>query len=99
LQNRQGPVAADGDHIRRQASDRGCFLPYPVHLGTRPLDFDPNIAAVVPAQLAQRVEERRNARLTLRISLPIASWQHADAPHFIGLLRARRERPCGGGAE
>jgi hypothetical protein len=31
--------------------------------------------------------------LTFSVCLPVGSDQHADAPHALGLLRARRERP------
>src|SRR5262249_36945729 len=43
-------------------------------------------------QTLQRLAERRNARLCLRIALGKAH-QHADPPHPLALLRARRERP------
>ncbi len=45
-----------------------------------------------PAQLLQPLQERRDAGLTFRI-VRGAGHEHADAPHPLALLRARRERP------
>ena len=55
---------------------------------------DPHVAAVGPAQLLQPLQERREAGLSFRIVRGQAH-EHADAPHPLGLLRARRERPRG----
>src|SRR5215468_4955785 len=55
--------------------------------------IDADVAAVEPAQLREPLEERRYAGLKLRI-ISGAGHQHADAPHALALLRARRERPC-----
>ena len=45
-----------------------------------------------PAQLLQPLQERRDAGLKFRIVRGCVQ-EHADAPHPLGLLRARRERP------
>ena len=45
-----------------------------------------------PAQLRQRLQECRDAGLKFRI-VRGCGHEHADAPHPLGLLRARRERP------
>ena len=45
-----------------------------------------------PAQLLQPLQERRDAGLRFRI-VRGCGHEHADAPHPLGLLRARRERP------
>ena len=51
-----------------------------------------HVAAVGPAQFLQSLHERRDASLCLRVVR--GEWnEHADAPHPLGLLRARRERP------
>jgi hypothetical protein len=42
--------------------------------------------------LLQRLMESREARLTFRI-VGCEIHEHADAPHPLALLRARRERP------
>src|SRR5262249_54122797 len=49
---------------------------------------DPQIATVHPAQFTQLIDKRCELRLGFRIT-----HQHADPPHPLGLLRARRERP------
>ena len=43
-------------------------------------------------ELLKSLPERRDAGLSFRVALG-EGHQHADAPHAIGLLRARRERP------
>jgi hypothetical protein len=53
----------------------------------------PEIAAFDPAQLAQRLHERRHVGLRQRFGGG-AVHQHADAPRRAG-LRARGERPGG----
>ena len=57
-----------------------------------PAVVDPHVAAVGPAQLLQRLQERRDAGLAFRIVRGHVH-EHADAPHALGLLRPRRERP------
>src|SRR6516225_2160550 len=59
-----------------------------------PAGVDPHIAALVPAQLLQRLQERRDLRLTFRIGGGHVH-EHTYAPHALGLLRACRERPRG----
>src|SRR5262249_23724268 len=60
--------------------------------GIGPAGVDRQVAAVAPAQLLEGLHQRREAGLSFRI----VRWQiheHADAPHPLALLRARRERP------
>src|SRR5262245_20974853 len=66
--------------------------------GVRPASIDPQIAAVHPAQFLQLLDERCALRPSFRIALRPAH-QHADLPHPLGLLRARRERPRSRAAE
>jgi hypothetical protein len=47
--------------------------------------------------LRQRLSERQKAGLSRRIVRGCVH-EHADAPHSLALLRARRERPRGGRA-
>src|SRR5262245_2050815 len=54
--------------------------------------INPHIVAVGPAQLLQPLLECREAYLVVLIVLG-RGREHADAPHPLGLLRARRERP------
>src|SRR6516162_3691211 len=65
-----------------------------VNVARGPVIVRPDVACFRPTQVLQRLAERRNARLYLRIALGKAH-QHADPPHPVGLLRARRERPSG----
>ena len=58
----------------------------------RPSGIDPHVAPIGPAQLLQPLQERRDAGLIFRI-VRGCGHKHADAPHPLGLLRARRERP------
>jgi hypothetical protein len=53
---------------------------------------DSHVAAVGPAQLLQALHECRNAGLPFHIVRGYIR-EHADAPHALALLRARRERP------
>src|SRR5262245_4766521 len=56
--------------------------------GYPPTSVDPQIATVHPAQFTQLTHKRCELRLGFRIT-----HQHADAPHALGLLRGRRDRP------
>jgi hypothetical protein len=44
------------------------------------------------------LHERREAGLTFRIARG-QRMEHADAPNPVGLLRTRRQRPCGRAAD
>ena len=57
-----------------------------------PANLDAAVAAVGPAELLQRLYERRFAGLSFRI-VRGRVHEHADAPHALSLLRPRRERP------
>ena len=48
---------------------------------------------MVQPNCCQPLQERRDAGLTFRI-VRGCGQEHADAPHALGLLRARRERPA-----
>src|SRR5262245_23598736 len=54
--------------------------------------------AVDPAQFPQPAQERRDAGSAFRI-VRGGAHEHADPPHPVGLLRARRERPRSSGAD
>ena len=57
-----------------------------------PAILDPHVAAIGPAQLLQPLQERRVASLPFRI-VRGQIHEYTDAPHSLGLLRPRRERP------
>src|SRR5262245_3125794 len=73
-------------HVRRQAilNERmffGSFVPTVSHLAA-------------DRQQRQSLQERPDAGLKYRIARRCGD-EHADPPHPLALLRARRERPCG----
>src|SRR5262252_8791584 len=61
-----------------------------INVARSPVIVHLDVASFRPTQALQRLAERCNARLCLRIALGKAH-QHADPPHPAGLLRARRE--------
>ncbi len=58
-----------------------------------PANVDPNVAAFHPPELLEFVSECGDEGPSLPVALGKAH-QHADPPHPLALLRARRERPC-----
>jgi hypothetical protein len=68
-----------------------------VGFGRGPADVDVHVAAVAPAQSLQALLERCDPGLIVSI-VGGRGHQHADAPHAVALLCARRERPRYGGA-
>src|SRR5262245_59363553 len=60
--------------------------------GIGPAGIDPQVAALAPSQLAERLCERGEPGLPLGIVRGDIR-EHADAPHSVALLRTRRERP------
>src|SRR5262249_28180498 len=59
---------------------------------SRPTDLNPHVAADGPAQQRQPLQERPDAGLKYHIIRGCVQ-EHADPPHALTLLRARRERP------
>jgi len=57
-----------------------------------PPSFDPYIASGDPARLREPLQERPDPGLKFRI-VRGCRQQHADPPHPLALLRARRQRP------
>src|SRR6516164_7930977 len=57
-----------------------------------PADVKARIAAVGPAQFCQPLDESGELSPPSRIAL-VRTQEHADAPHPLWLLPARRERP------
>src|SRR6516225_6950891 len=66
---------------------------YPIDVIAGPTKVDPHVAAIGPTQARKRLSEHRDLRLRQRIVF-VVPHEHADAPHAVALLRARRERPC-----
>src|SRR6516225_10095645 len=57
-----------------------------------PAGLNPHVLPDAPARLLQPLQERPEAGLPYRIVCG-CGHEHPDAPHAIGLLRPRRERP------
>ena len=92
-------AVADGVVVARitsgaSATNSAASLRCRRHHRPAPADVDPYVATVGPAQLLQPLQKRCEADLALRI-VRGRIHEHADAPHPLALLRARRERPCG----
>jgi hypothetical protein len=51
------------------------------------------VAAIGPAQARKRLRERGDGRLPHGIVFVAPSYEQADPPHTVALLRARHERP------
>ena len=95
LQQRpHGRGAVGQDDVRRERGQFRCVSANFGGIGRGPADVDPDVAADGPAQLRQPLKERPDAGLKFRIIRGYGQ-QHADAPHALGLLRARHERPRG----
>jgi hypothetical protein len=65
---------------------------WPIDITAAPTKVDPHVAAIGPTQARKRLHERRQASLRRGIVF-VAPYEHADAPHPLALLCARRERP------
>src|SRR5215471_18070642 len=88
----QSRRSVDDDDVRCRAHQLFCQRMRAINVARGPVIVRPDVACFRPTQVLQRLAERRNARLCLRIALGKAH-QHADPPHPLALLRARRERP------
>src|SRR5262245_49576560 len=85
------------DHIRRDACEFRRLLPQTARVAGGPAILDPDVATIPPTKVRKRLRKRGNQGLLIGITL-FSSHQHADAPHLIRLLPARRDRPRGRGA-
>ena len=91
-QGRHGCGARGQDDVRRERDQFRRVFTHAVGIASAPAIIDPNIAAVDPAQLLQA---SANAAIRTRPSgsSAVNGSQHTNAPHPLGLLRARGERP------
>src|SRR5499427_6744212 len=88
----QSRRSVDDDDVRCRAHQLFCQRMRAINVARGPVIVRLDVASFRPTQTLQRLAERRNARLCLRIALGKAH-QHADPPHPLALLRACRERP------
>jgi hypothetical protein len=96
LQRRHAQGTAGQNYVRRERHQFRRVFAFAVGIILAPASIDPNILVNSPAQFLEALVERRNSVLTFRIvRSPV--HEQADAPHAIGLLRARCKRPrcCG----
>jgi hypothetical protein len=92
LQRGYGPAHPGQDHLRAERYQFRRILVQARDIAHAPAVIDPNISPDGPAQLLQPLHEGREAGLCLRLA-STGMHEHADAPHPVGLLRARRQRP------
>src|SRR5215470_14776740 len=85
-------AASGQDDIGRERDQFRRMFANALHIAPGPAGIDLHIATIGPAQLLQALPERRDAGFCLRI-IHGEWYEHADAPHPLGLLRARCERP------
>ena len=78
--------------VRRERGQFRRVSAHGVGIGRGPAGVDPQVTADGPARLLQALQERPDTRLIFRIICGCGQ-EYADAPHPLGLLRARRERP------
>ena len=96
-QCRHAECANGHDDVRRECDQFRRVSAVAFNVAPAPSDVDLHIAALNPAQLLQRLLERHDPSLTLWIVRDVAH-EHTDAPHPLGLLRTRGERPGGCGS-
>jgi hypothetical protein len=80
--------------VRGERDQFGSVFVNIVGIAAAPAVIDSDVLAGGPTQLLETLRKRREAGLGFRI-VSRDGHQHADAPHSVGLLCARRERPRG----
>ena len=66
---------------------------YPIDVSAVPPKVYSQVAAIGPTQVSERLRECGEARLPPGIVFVAPSYEHADPPHAVALLRMRRKRP------
>src|SRR5262249_23479095 len=89
-------AAVSQDRIGIRPDQLRHISPHAIGVAGGPTSIDAKIAAFRPPEFLQPLAQGRNASL----SVCIVRSQHyyGEAPHTLGLLRARRERPRRGAA-
>src|SRR6516165_7281755 len=82
----QDDVGLQADQLLRDRS-------YPIGVTASITKVHPHVAAIGPTQAREGLRERREHSLRHGIVF-VERHEHADAPHAVALLRARRERAC-----
>ena len=87
-----GRAATGQDDVRRERDQFRRISANVVGIARAPAIVDPHVAADRSSPFLQPLQERPEAGLRFRI-VRGQVHEHADAPHPLGLLRPRRERP------
>jgi hypothetical protein len=66
---------------------------YRIGVNAAPTKVDPHVAAIGPTQVRKRLSERRDDSLRLGIVFVAPSYEQADTPYPLALLRPRHQRP------
>jgi hypothetical protein len=93
LDHRQVRRGSGQDHVRHQPDQLRSIDACEFGITGVPANVDAEILAFGPSQLAESLDKGRHIRLRCGLRRG-AVHEHADPPHLIRLLRARRERPC-----
>src|SRR5262249_9271231 len=91
-QCRDGRSRSRQDHIRGERNQFGRISAKAVSVTLTPADVDEHVTADRPARLLHALNERNKAGLSFRV-VGAGVHEHAEAPHALALLRARRQRP------
>src|SRR5262249_5025433 len=92
LQCAHGCSGRGQDHVGHERNQFRRVSANVVGIVRAPTIVDPHVAADGPAQFPEPLQERRIAGLCFRL-VRSDGGKHADPPHPLALLRARRERP------
>src|SRR6516225_10431035 len=95
----QGCGARCQNDVWRQGCQFRRVLANGVGQAFAPSIINPEVAALGPTQLLQRLHQHRVAHLHIRIIRVGAGSEYTDTSHGLALLRPRRERPRGRAAE
>src|SRR6516162_3977645 len=91
--------ASDGQYdVRLECHQFGCILAHGCGIARAPAIVDADILPDGPTRLLQGLRESGQECVPFSIVCR-KRCKDTDAPHAIGLLRPRRERPCGRPAE
>src|SRR5262249_20309676 len=97
LQRRYSRAASGEDEIRGESDQFRCVLPR-LDVACCPAGLDLHIVTASPTQLLEALPKCGDASLPFRI-IRGESYEHADPPHPIRLLRARSGRQPGRAAD
>src|SRR5215510_14616423 len=80
------------DDVWRESDQFRRVFAHAVSIAAAPAVIDTDVLTDGPTRLLETLRKRRETRWCFRI-VRRHGHEHADAPHALALLRARRERP------